>query len=140
MGRIWRAGPRIVLCLFFTLGLVQLLYQVAAGGSLNHGHGVHIGSAVIGAVYPGHQPLSQLITIVALWLIWRGNWGAWLLVLIFYAYADVTIAWAAIAASSLYVAGLILLTTPQLVLLFAPSVRRLLARHPAASPAPTSRA
>jgi hypothetical protein len=140
MGRIWRAGPRIVLCLFFTLGLVQLLYQYTAGGSLNHGHGVRIGSATVGAVHPGHQLLWQLIGIVALWLIWRGNWGAWLLVLIFYAYADVTSARAAIATSSLYVAGLILLTTVQLALLYAPSVRRLLARHPAASPAPTSRA
>jgi hypothetical protein len=137
MGRIWRAGPRIVLSLFFTLGLVQLLYQYAAGGSLNHGHGVRIGAAVIGAVYPGNQLFSQLITIVALRLIWRGNWGAWLLVLIFYAYADVTIARAAIAASSLYVVGLILLTTLQLVLLFAPSVRRLLSRRAPASPVPT---
>jgi hypothetical protein len=72
-----------------------------------------------------------------LWLIWRGNRGAWLLVLIFSAYADVTSARAAMMTSSLYVAGLILLTTLQLVLLFAPSVRRLLSRRAPASPVPT---
>jgi hypothetical protein len=137
MGRIWRAGPRIVLCLFFGLGLVQLLYQYAAGGSLNHGHGVHIGSAVIGAMHPGNQLLSQLVVIVALRWIWRGNWGAWLLVLIFYAYADVTTIRAATATSSLYIAGMILITTVQLVLLFAPSVRRLLSRRAPPSPVPT---
>jgi hypothetical protein len=124
MMKTWRMPAAAVLSLLFAIGLAELVLESLAGGSLNHGAGVNVGSATVGASHPPNQLISQLLVAVFLWLIWRGNWGAWILAVLFYAYVAVTSLQAAFLTGSPYVACLVLIACTQLAMLFAPDVRR----------------
>jgi hypothetical protein len=97
----------------------------AAGSGLNHGAGVHIGFDTVGATHPGSQLLGELLIAAFTWCIWRGNWGAWLLLLLFMAFSVVMCTIALLATRSPSLVGVMIFPATQLVLLLAPSVRHL---------------